>query len=86
MENKEKQTIKCVVVGDGAVGKTAMMMSYMTSKIPTEYLPTVVDTFSVNIMVEEVEYTLEIFDTAGQEDFDRYSSIDTIILLQGTEE
>eukprot|EP00092_Neocalanus_flemingeri_P025605 GFUD01027760.1.p1 GENE.GFUD01027760.1~~GFUD01027760.1.p1 ORF type:complete len:194 (-),score=61.30 GFUD01027760.1:60-641(-) len=74
MENKDTKTIKVVVVGDGAVGKTAMMMSYMTSKIPTDYQPTVVDTFSVNITVEEEEYTLEIFDTAGQEDFDRIRS------------
>ena len=67
----EKKRIKCVVVGDGAVGKTAMMMSYMTSKIPVEYQPTVVDTFSVTVNVETEEYTLDIYDTAGQEDFDR---------------
>ena len=71
MEENKAKRIKCVVVGDGAVGKTAMMMSYMTSKIPTEYQPTVVDTFSVTIMVDNEEYILEIFDTAGQEDFDR---------------
>ena len=74
MEDKEKKVIKCVVVGDGAVGKTAMMLSYMTSTIPTQYQPTVVDTFSVNITVEEEEYTLELFDTAGQEDFDKIRS------------
>ena len=86
MGDKEKKIIKCVVVGDGAVGKTAMMLSYMTSTIPTQYQPTVVDTFSVNITVEEEEYTLELFDTAGQEDFETlrrlaYRDCDILVIV-----
>lgn len=38
--------IKCVLVGDGAVGKTSLVVSYTTNGYPDEYQPTALDTFS----------------------------------------
>ncbi|RSH87155.1 Rho GTPase protein rac1 [Saitozyma podzolica] len=50
------QSIKCVVVGDGAVGKIR---------------PTVFDNYSASVLVDGRPISLGLWDTAGQEDYDR---------------
>ena len=49
-EVADTNTIKCVVVGDGAVGKTSLVCTYATNEFPREYVPTVF-TFSIIIMI-----------------------------------
>lgn len=80
-------TKKIVVVGDGGCGKTCLLIRYISGEFETAYVPTVFDQ-------KRVEYkdattgrvvNLSIWDTAGQEDFDRvrvlsYVDVDLILM------
>ena len=42
----KEESVKCVVIGDGAIGKTSLIVSYTTNDYPQEYKPTVHDFYT----------------------------------------
>ncbi|KAJ6481209.1 P-loop containing nucleoside triphosphate hydrolase protein [Mycena vitilis] len=65
------QMLKLVVVGDDGVGKTCMLTSHTKNKFPTEYVPTVFESWAVTVMVGEQPYQLGFWDTCDKDEYER---------------
>ncbi|KAK4809319.1 hypothetical protein QYF61_023312 [Mycteria americana] len=76
---------KLVIVGDGACGKTCLLIVFSKDQFPEVYVPTVFENYIADIEVDgkqavcellsrvplPYQVELALWDTAGQEDYDR---------------
>eukprot|EP00300_Choanocystis_sp_HF-7_P039399 c5795_g1_i1.p1 GENE.c5795_g1_i1~~c5795_g1_i1.p1 ORF type:complete len:297 (+),score=70.57 c5795_g1_i1:68-892(+) len=60
---------KVAVLGGGGVGKSCLTMRYTRSTFVEQYDPTIEDSYRKVIEIQNHPVTLDILDTAGQEDF-----------------
>jgi GTPase KRas len=79
-----KKTI--YVLGDGGVGKSCLTLRFVNNNFIEDYDPTIEDSYTKNVLVDNVNHIVEIVDTAGQEEYSsmRYDWIknaDGILLI-----
>ncbi|KAI9927947.1 hypothetical protein ASPWEDRAFT_113568 [Aspergillus wentii DTO 134E9] len=75
---------KMVLLGDGACGKTSALNVFTRGFFPTVYEPTVFENYVHDIFVDGTHMELSLWDTAGQEEFDRLRALsyeDTHVIM-----
>jgi len=63
--------IKCVLVGDGGTGKTSIIHYFINKTRLESYVPTIFDNRSVEIQLGNTMVTVNFWDTAGQDGYDK---------------
>ncbi|KAK9533564.1 hypothetical protein VZT92_008675 [Zoarces viviparus] len=77
--------LSCMLVGDGAVGKTSMIISYIFNGYNSKYRQTAFDVFTGLVHVNGIPTRIKLVDTAGQEEFGHlrslcYAHVDVFVL------
>lgn len=66
---------KIVILGDGACGKTSLLNVFTRGYFPKVYEPTVFENYIHDIFIDGQQIQLSLWDTAGQEEFDKLRSL-----------
>ncbi|XP_070132728.1 uncharacterized protein RhoU isoform X1 [Drosophila bipectinata] len=69
-EKRKEPSVKCVVVGDAAVGKTSLIQSYLENRFNHEHVPTASDIYNADVNVNESPVHVTLCDTSGQDTLD----------------
>ncbi|KAI0983730.1 hypothetical protein GJ496_005813 [Pomphorhynchus laevis] len=83
--NLEPRNIRCLAIGDGAVGKTSLLQIFAMNSFPSRYVPTVFENYVKTVTYKKMKFNLELYDSAGQEEWDQlrvmmYSCTDLFIV------
>ena len=70
MANNYNYLLKYIIIGDPSVGKSNLLMKFAHNKFTEEYQTTIgVEFGAKNIQIKDQIYRIQIWDTAGQENF-----------------
>lgn len=64
-----------MILGDGACGKTSLLNVFTRGYFPQVYEPTVFENYVHDIFIDGQSVQLSLWDTAGQEEFDRLRAL-----------
>ena len=67
--------IKYVLAGGGAVVISSLILTHVTAELPKDYIPTGADNYSFTRIIDDKRIQLDIFDSAGQEDYARIKRV-----------
>ncbi|KAK2908801.1 hypothetical protein QQF64_001253 [Cirrhinus molitorella] len=85
MNGLAETSVKCVLVGDCAVGKTALLVRFTSETFPDCYRPTVYENTGVDVFMDGIQINLGLWDTAGHDTFRQirpmsYQQADVVLL------
>ncbi|UJR08205.1 hypothetical protein I4U23_012478 [Adineta vaga] len=83
-DKRRRKNKKLVIVGDGMCGKTCLLFAFKDKQFLSTHEPTIFETYPTEIQVDGKLINLTLFDTAGQEDYERLRALsyaDTNIAL-----
>jgi Ras-related C3 botulinum toxin substrate 1 len=77
--------MKIVVVGDGAVGKSCLLLRYTSNSFPTAYVPAFGDNYAASAIVDGQQFVLQLWDTPGRSDYEKlrqlsYDTTDVFVI------
>ncbi|MCP9263959.1 Transforming protein RhoA [Dirofilaria immitis] len=64
-----RKEFKLVVVGDGACGKTSLIIAQAGGEFSEQYTPTAFDDYAIEALVNGKTKVLTVCDTAGEDDY-----------------
>ncbi|KAJ3445569.1 ras-like protein [Anaeramoeba flamelloides] len=66
-DNEEKHSI--VLLGSGSVGKSCLVIHFLQNRFVQDYDPTVEESYSKMVIIDNKPAVLELIDTAGQDEY-----------------